>query len=270
MFIPTNVFNLDEAMRGRGSDAESDIAPGVMVGALSRRLVCTLVAGTLGGIILLASIAIAAPSPSTAAATAAASLGRSAPRAHPMQPAGHQASQITQLSPIVVEGHKIPMPVALQMLKNALHRPWSSTYQDRNVVVCHTPQMMGSHFHTLRCETNGAHFREQEATQMDLFLAGATYSGGLQGILSGQIPVMAEVANWANQHRINAAVLRALLAKLPPPGTAIRCRSKTTARWSPAGCSSRASWSASGIAPRRTIARSRSDVETLVRTMRHD
>jgi len=116
--------------------------------------------------------------------------------------ATHTAAEAASwLSPMVVDGRNVPAPVALQMLKNALHRSWSSDPKDRDVVVCRTPVMTGSHLHTLRCETNREYFRTMRKTQMGLLTG-----GGLPANEDG----------WSTSHRVNAAALRHLLNKLPP------------------------------------------------------
>lgn len=110
------------------------------------------------------------------------------------------------LTPLVVNGQRIPMPVALQMAKAALKRPWSSAAQDREVLVCRTPEATGSHIRVLRCQTNAAYFREEDATQTGLLLS-------LNG--SHRVP-WEDVSNALNARAINASVLNSLLAKLPP------------------------------------------------------
>ncbi len=116
-----------------------------------------------------------------------------------------KAAQTIWLSPLVVNGHRIPMPVALQMAKAALKRPWSSAREDREVLVCRTPELTGSHFRTLRCQTNAEYFREQDATQLGFLLA-----------MNGGVMPMEDVSKGLNDRRINVSVLNALLAKLPP------------------------------------------------------
>ncbi|MGH8225694.1 MAG: hypothetical protein ACRER1_06045 [Gammaproteobacteria bacterium] len=115
-----------------------------------------------------------------------------------------KADQAIWLSPLVVYGHKIPMPVALQIIKGALKRHWSSAREDRNVLVCTTPQRLGTHLETLRCQTNEQHYREAQETQLHL------------AQMNQHAPLNVEVANWVNNHRtINVSVLRHLLSKLP-------------------------------------------------------
>lgn len=127
----------------------------------------------------------------------------------------------TELSPIVVEGVRMPMPVALQMLKNALARPWSGAWKDRNKPVCRTEPMLGSHFSSLRCQTNLEHFKEASTTQLALDSLPARGSGSegcsLCAALNQAVPV--EFVQWASGRRINPAGLHALLAKLPPAGS---------------------------------------------------
>lgn len=133
------------------------------------------------------------------------------------------SQQAVELSPIVVSGQHMPFPVALQMIKKALSRPWSSARADRDKMVCRFEEMMGSHLQTLRCKTNAQYFRETEQTRMGMFLAtSGAYGGGptamdiSRQIETGAIPIMAEVADWADSTPVNPGALKVLLAKLPP------------------------------------------------------
>lgn len=126
------------------------------------------------------------------------------------------ADSSTWLEPIVVDGTKVPMPVALQMIKNALHRPWSSDPNERDVLVCRTPQMLGSHMHTLRCETNDQYFKQQERTQLSLYLSSS----------HAQSSVTMAVANWTTSHIVNPGALHHLLNKLPAAESSYTLRVK--------------------------------------------
>ena len=129
-----------------------------------------------------------------------------------------------QLSRIVVNGHRLIMPLYLQMLKSAIHRSWSSRWGDRNKLVCRFRYALASHFQTLSCMTNGEHFGRERTTQIALDNASALYphrnnfsAPYYRAFVNGQIPVT--IANYTTQHRINRGALMTLLRKLPPAGS---------------------------------------------------
>ncbi|MGH8127499.1 MAG: hypothetical protein ACRETC_03910 [Gammaproteobacteria bacterium] len=133
----------------------------------------------------------------------------------------------TQLSPIVVNGQRINFPLALEMIKSALHRPWSGSQADRNKLVCQFVDKMGTHFQRLSCMTNAAHFKRQDATQLALAPARSPghpsgSNGLLAGLANGQIPI--SIANWTNTHWINRGALLKVLKKLPPVGSSYTLR----------------------------------------------
>lgn len=137
-----------------------------------------------------------------------------------------EGQQNVQLSPIVIAGQHLPFPIVLQMIKTALGRPWSSARADQDKMVCRFDHALGSHLPTLRCETNAQYFREMGRTRTYFFLASAgaygnspTPEGMSDAIERGRIPILAEVADWANGTSINPSALKRLLAKLPPAGS---------------------------------------------------
>jgi|GEM_PF-2475378 len=166
---------------------------------------CRMKPEVLPAVMGLSLLAVAAPA--LAGPTDGQENTDASSNSQPTQNIDANAPESVVLSPIVVHGHKIPKPVALQMVKNALHRSWSSAWEDRDAVVCRTPKITGSSFKRLRCETNGEHFRRAYRTQMRLLPAGP----------NGTIPAE-NVADELNLKRINVGALNALLAKLPPPG----------------------------------------------------
>jgi hypothetical protein len=126
-------------------------------------------------------------------------------------PAIYTVSQSTvKLSPIVVNGRRLVFPLFLQMVKTGLHQPWSGKWADRNQLVCRFEYMLGSHFKTLRCATNGEHFKIQDETQLALMTP------------AGQLPV--SIANYTTRHWINQGAMMKLLKKLPPPGSSYTLR----------------------------------------------
>ncbi len=126
--------------------------------------------------------------------------------------------QTVNLSPMVVYGNHIPFPIALQLIKKAINQPWSTSRADQNKLVCRFVYMQGSRLQTLRCETNGQHFREQQATQLAMTNAYSQRSPDgtyfLKGVATGMIPVV--VGNWATNHWVNPGAMLTLLKKLPP------------------------------------------------------
>ncbi|MGH8272356.1 MAG: hypothetical protein ACRESG_08540 [Gammaproteobacteria bacterium] len=145
---------------------------------------------TLAGAAALVLLAVGAPRALAFAAQGAAASSST-----------HAVSQATvNLSPIVVYGHHVPLPVALQMVKKALKRPWSSSPEDADKMVCEFDSITGSHFQTLFCQTNRQYFKQQDQTQL-AFLTGHN------------LPVT--VVDWTHQSIINRGALIELLKKLP-------------------------------------------------------
>lgn len=130
-----------------------------------------------------------------------------------------------QLSPIVVNGQHMPLPLALQMIRTALKRPWSSSRADRDKMVCRFEFMQGSHLQTLRCETNARHQQVAEDTKFG-FLGGlATRSVGcdLYCVLVNKAPPF-PVMHYVDQHQISRGALLKLMKKLPPAGSSYTLR----------------------------------------------
>lgn len=123
-----------------------------------------------------------------------------------------------QIPMISVYGEKVPVPVALQLLKQALARPWSSRNKDRNLVVCRTEHEIGTLFYQIHCETNWEYNRGALGIPATSYLSGPSV-----------IPF------WFNNRRVNPASLHALLNKLPPVGSSytlrIRNHGKITSEW---------------------------------------
>lgn len=143
--------------------------------------------------------------------------------AHGGTPSGGAASTTyvvsqknVNLSPVVVYGQHLYFPVALQMVKKALTRPWSSNRKDLDKMVCNFVQMQNSHFQTLRCETNRQYFRMQDATQAALQKA-LSMGCGLNCVLeNGMVGLPGQLGDWMDQHPIHPGALKELLKKLPP------------------------------------------------------
>jgi hypothetical protein len=79
--------------------------------------------------------------------------------AHAALPA-HPAPWIRQLGQLLGIRREIPVPVALEILKGAFQRPWSSSPGKRNRLVCRFLPETGSHITdrlSLHCTTNARH-----------------------------------------------------------------------------------------------------------------
>lgn len=132
------------------------------------------------------------------------------------------SQQTVKLSPITVQGHPLILPLFLQIVKTALHRPVSFKWKDRNTLICRFRDMMGSHIQTLFCETNGQYYNLAEKTQLAINNASAEHGGSpdsafYEALMSGQIPVT--IGNYTSQHPVSRGQMMTLLKKLPPAGS---------------------------------------------------
>ena len=163
---------------------------------------------------------------------AAAPMASAYARSGDNPPADHATYKLSEqrvkLSPIVVNGQRLILPLYLQMVRTALHRPWSPLQVDKNKLVCRFQDMMGSRLQTLKCSTNGQHFKQQRETQLALVSARQKYAPNGRNtsiniaLNDGQIPVT--IANYTTQHRVNRGAIMALLKKLPPRGSSYTLR----------------------------------------------
>lgn len=127
---------------------------------------------------------------------------------------GPPAQSGSTLSPIVVDGDSISIPMALQMIKAALARPWSTAPADRYAIVCrilHTESLTSG---VLHCETNARHFGIN-AGMAGNGAAARTFTNAGAALQLGQ---------WVNDHVTNPGELRSLLKRLPPPGSSYTLR----------------------------------------------
>jgi hypothetical protein len=123
-----------------------------------------------------------------------------ASQALPKKPLAPGKSRATRLNKITVTGNRIPVPIALELLREALSRPWETAMKDQNQMVCRFSSSLSTRVlnHAgVWCETNEEFFLAQD---------------------TGMIPV--EIAEDQPEGlAINPNHLRRLFAKLPPPGT---------------------------------------------------
>jgi hypothetical protein len=131
--------------------------------------------------------------------------------AAPFAASSADAGRVTQLSPMEVTAASQPAAVQMQYVKKAEHRAWSSAAKDKDVVVCRTPERLGTHFKTLRCQTNAQHSREMRKVQTSMM--NALTSGG--GILMER----GSVTEY-NTGAINVSALHGVEGKLPSPDSA--------------------------------------------------
>ncbi|MHB1765531.1 MAG: hypothetical protein ACYCS1_08385 [Gammaproteobacteria bacterium] len=142
---------------------------------------------------------------SACVALAGASIALGAPAS---RVAGRVLSEPARLGRIVVEGNHLPLPIALEILKTALHSPWSTAWKDRNQIVCRLNTPLGTHIQDrahLSCETNNDFFQSLN------FLQTSMESGGPIPVETSEQPEEVEIDHPGR--------LRALLAKVPPAGS---------------------------------------------------
>lgn len=126
-----------------------------------------------------------------------------------------EAPQTTDLAPIVVNGTSVPLPTALQMLKEALARPWSTASADRYKIVCRVLNGNSMTQRVLHCETNATHFH------MNAGLAGGGNSAQMALTNAG---IAMQLGKWVDDHVTNVGELERTLKKLPPPGSSYTLR----------------------------------------------
>ncbi|MGH8274386.1 MAG: hypothetical protein ACRES9_09095 [Gammaproteobacteria bacterium] len=131
--------------------------------------------------------------------------------------------EVTNLSPLVVTGRKIPLPVALQMIKAALKRPVSYRSQDWHKLVC---QFEGGRHHppTLDCRTNCQRWEQSMLYQGVHVSTQLCYAPISPGFISSPGRIAATVAGWTDQQPINRGALLKLLKKLPPANSSYTLR----------------------------------------------
>ncbi|HEX5313445.1 MAG TPA: hypothetical protein VFX38_00855 [Gammaproteobacteria bacterium] len=137
------------------------------------------------------------------------------------------APTATKLSTITVSGVRIPFPVALQLYKKALTRPWSNDPADADKLVCHWQAELGTHLQTLQCMTNRAHQRRYQATQDALYL-GQSECGNDTVCLSNKVlfggGMSGRLAGFTTRNSIQRSAMAPLLAKLPPANASYTLR----------------------------------------------
>lgn len=145
---------------------------------------------------------------------------------------------------VVVNGAHMPTSVKKYILKNALHRPWSTNPKEKYLVVCRFNTAIGSHIPTLlECETNKTHIQQQRETRQNF---GVSFHGSLgcasaPQVGSGMVPlspvmescIVAEVITWAHSHGPTKVLTG--MSRLPPAGGShtfgVKENGKVVSRW---------------------------------------
>lgn len=172
---------------------------------------------------IFAGVAVLAAAGAAPAARAGSGGGAGAP-VHEVD------ARTVSLSPIVVNGRHVPMPVALQMIKAAVKRPWSSDPRDRNKLVCVFQHIFTSHFETMVCETNGQHFDRaartraalEEGESLSYDRNGESVSGLEVALERGYL--QEDIGSFMNQHPMNRGAIMTILHDLPPANSSYTLR----------------------------------------------
>ncbi len=148
-----------------------------------------------------------------------------AAQTHAVPLASVNGPAVTNLSPLVVTGHKLYLPVALQMIKKALKRHVNFRHENLDKMVCQFTGITGTHFQTLDCRTNCQRLIQSEAVQGFHISHQICGSGGNAPDVVGTPGQMAmTVVNFTDQHPINRGALLELLKKLPPANSSYTLR----------------------------------------------
>ncbi len=132
--------------------------------------------------------------------------------------------KVVNLTPITVHDHRLPFPIRLQLYKKALTRPWSSSWNDRNKLVCRWVTPVGTHLQRLRCETNRMHRQAIRTlrTAWVTALSVQSHTFGDNSEILSMIPV--ENANATIKKPIPRGAMAPLLKKLPPANASYTLR----------------------------------------------
>ncbi|MGH8274060.1 MAG: hypothetical protein ACRES9_07385 [Gammaproteobacteria bacterium] len=127
----------------------------------------------------VATLALTAFTPNALAQaqTQAAAQGGSASLT--LNPLVHQVAR--NLPPMVVEGHRVPLPIALQVIKKGLKLPWTNNLNDYRIR-CRVDSSDDSHLPVMYCESNHHHIVRVRRLREGLFNA-------LAGVGGNSIPV---------------------------------------------------------------------------------
>lgn len=153
--------------------------------------------------------------------------------ADPAPPAATQGVPVMYLGRIQVTGEK-NIFLTLQSIKVALLRPYSSSPQDADLVVCRIEKSMTEAVDYLECDTNRNYAAQRDASQL-AFLTAQGRAGGSGSnqiaemwnqTLASEEVVLANLVTSQPGHKlhvpVNGGAFRKLLDRLPMPaaGTA--------------------------------------------------
>lgn len=140
------------------------------------------------------------------------------------------SSPKVDLGPLVVTGqrlHTVPLPVKLQILKAALNRPGNFRHENLSKLVCrfNDGDSHGAMHQQLHCETNCDSLKAENA-----------FAGFFTNCDVGENAQFNErLAAFFNSLRVNRAVVKGLLKRLPPSGSSytlqVKSHGKVVARW---------------------------------------
>jgi hypothetical protein len=116
------------------------------------------------------------------------------------------APMTINLPAMTVYGNRLPLPVALQVIKKGLKLPWTNDLNDARIR-CRLESQAGSHFRTLWCEGNRHHIFRTDHLATALITAEANAPQGA--------PVSIESELGFSGNSINVSALMGLLHKIP-------------------------------------------------------
>ncbi|MGH8273050.1 MAG: hypothetical protein ACRES9_02160 [Gammaproteobacteria bacterium] len=115
------------------------------------------------------------------------------------------SADVGKLHPIYVNGFRLPLPIALQMVKKALSQPSSVSLKDRKKLLCRKLPQAGSHFSELRCFTVGKQHLKAEDKKVHCYM----------NCLLSRENLAISVLRYVNNDSDRARLLNNLLAKVP-------------------------------------------------------
>lgn len=128
-----------------------------------------------------------------------------------------------KLTPVFVNGVKLPLPIVTQMVKKALTRIWSRAPKDRNELVCWFTSLPGTRFRQLLCNTNGHHFEAQRGAGYYVPASKKMVQCYYNCFLTkGEIAIA--IIRYVNAHLTRARILSGLLLQAPKPDASYSLR----------------------------------------------
>ena len=123
-------------------------------------------------------------------------------------PRSRDRGVLDRLQPIAVNHVRLPMPIAMQMIKKALSRHWSARIADIDQLVCRRSTMSESRVRFLYCNTDGFHFHTHvKASSQKVHCYENCF------LTQGDIAIT--LANYVNADSSRSSILLGLLAQVP-------------------------------------------------------